>query len=606
MSEEIMNKKPKEEIVEDLVKDLDQTIKKKKSKKKKIIIISSIIIVVIIILFSVFKNKDNNEYTFASVEKTKLIQTVSETGMIKSVDEIELNFQNSGNVNEVLVSIGDRVSSTQILAKLDYSDLNIESRQKYAQLEIAQANLDKLLIGATDYEISIYEANLNQTKTNYESAIKELETTTNNVEEQISQAEENLSTGIANKKMSSIIIMKSNISKAETALDKINTILNDDEAENLLSVRNRTYLFQTQSNYSLSISSVIDSEAMIEIAENSLNEEDINNALNSSIATLNKTFTTLNNCYDVLENTISSSSFTTTEIDSYKTDISTQLTTIGTSISSVESAKQNLNDTILSLNNALSTAIISGEQQRASAETRVNSYYESWQISKAEKERLEAPPTYQDIILARAEVKQAQASVDSTRNKIEKSIIKAPIDGQITKIEYDVGEQVSSNKVMIYLLTDNNLEVEIDISETDINKINKGDLVKITLDAFGDEMKIPATVYEIEPAETVIQDVIYYKTTIHINSPDDLISQIKPGMTANAIITTSEKENVLVIPSRAIIEKNGDGKFVRIMEEKKVKEIPVKTGLYGDDGLVEIISGLEEGQEIITYIKTSK
>jgi multidrug efflux pump subunit AcrA (membrane-fusion protein) len=75
-------------------------------------------------------------------------------------------------------------------------------------------------------------------------------------------------------------------------------------------------------------------------------------------------------------------------------------------------------------------------------------------------------------------------------------------------------------------------------------------------------------------------------------------------MTANAIITTSEKKDILVVPSRAIIEKNGDGKFVRILEEKEVKEISIKTGLYGDDGLVEITSGLEEGQEIITYIKT--
>lgn len=603
MSEEITNKKPKEEIVEDLVKELDQTIKKKKPKKKKIIIISTIIIVIIIILFLVFKNKDTNEYTFVKVEKTNLIQTVSETGKIKSVDEIELNFQNNGKVDEILVSVGDRVSSTQILAKLDYSDLNIESRQKYAQLEIAQANLDKLLIGATDHEISIYEANLNQAKTNYESALKELETVKNNTEEQITQAEENLNTGIANEKMSSIIIMRSNTAKAETALDKIKTILDDDEAKNLLSVKNKTYLFQTQSNYSLSVSSIIDSKAMIEIAENSLSKEDINNALNSSITTLNKVFTTLNNCYDVLKNTISSANFSLSEINSYKTDISTQLTTISTSISNVENAKQKLNDTILSLNNALSTAIISEKQQITSAETKVNSYYESWLISKAEKERLEAPPTYQDIVLARAELKQAQASVDSIKNKIEKSIIKAPIDGQITKIEYNVGEQISSNKAMIYLLTDNNLEVEIDISETDINKINKNDSVEITLDAFGDEIKIPANVYKIEPAETVIQDVIYYKTTINIKTPDELIDQIKPGMTANAIITTAEKKNILVIPSRAIIEKNGEGKFVRILEKKEIKEIPIKTGLYGDDGLVEIISGLEEGQEIITYIK---
>ncbi len=323
------------------------------------------------------------------------------------------------------------------------------------------------------------------------------------------------------------------------------------------------------------------------------------------ITTLNRVFTTLNNCYDTLENTIIGNNFTITELNAYKTDISTQLTTISTSISAVESAKQNLNNTILSTINALNTATISGAYRIATTETKANSYYETWQIAKAELAKLKAPPTYQDIILTRAEVKQAQAVLDAVRNQIEKSIVKAPIEGQITKIEYNVGEQISLSKPAIYLLADNNLEIEIDISETDINKINKGDSVEITLDALGDEIKILAIVYDIEPAETIIQDVIYYKTTIHFNSPENLVTQIKPGMTANAIITTSQEENVLVIPSRAIIEKNGQGKFVRILEENKVREIPIKTGLYGDDGLVEIVSGLEENQEIITYIKTN-
>ena len=599
MSEETKNEKP----IEDLVKNLDQSRKKKKSKKKKIIIISSIIIVGLIIVFSVFKNKDKNEYTFATVEKANLIQTVSETGTIKSINEIELNFLNTGKVDEILVSIGDKVSTSQILAKLDYSDLSIESRQKQAQLEIAQANLDKLINGATKYEVAIYEASVNQAKTNYESTIKELEKLRASIEEEITQAEINMENDIDNEKMNSVIIMESNLSKAQTALDEINTILEDNDMEYLLSVKNKIYLQQTQSNYTSSLVSIVATQNKIDIAKNSLTEDNINQALNQTINALNLVFTTLDNCYNALENTITSSGFTAAELNTYKTTISTQLTTISTSISAVETARQDLNNTILSTANTLSTATISGEQQIATTETRLNSYYEAWQISKAELEKLKAPPTYQDIILTQAEVKQARASLDAINNQIKKSIIEAPIEGQITKIEYDVGEQISLNKNAIYLLTDNELEVEIDISETDINKINQGDTVEITLDAFNDEIKIPGTVIEIEPAETIIQDVTYYRITIHLSFSEELFEKVKPGMTANAVITTAEKENILLVPSRAIIEKNGDGKFVRILKNKEVKEIPIKTGLYGDAGLVEITSGLREGQEIITYIE---
>ena len=243
MPEEI-NEKP----VENLTKDLDQNRKKKK-RKKMIILISSALLILIIILSLSFRNKDNNKYSFNTVEKNNLIQTVSETGTLKSVNEIELNFLNTGKINEILVSIGDKVSAKQILAKLDYSDLSIESRQKQAQLEIAQANLNKLINGATDYEIAVYEANVNQAKTNYESTIKELEKLRASVEEETSQAEVNMETEISNEKMSSIIIMESNLTKSETALDEINTILEDNDAEHVLSVRNKTYLQQTQSNY---------------------------------------------------------------------------------------------------------------------------------------------------------------------------------------------------------------------------------------------------------------------------------------------------------------------------------------------------------------------
>ncbi len=85
--------------------------------------------------------------------------------------------------------------------------------------------------------------------------------------------------------------------------------------------------------------------------------------------------------------------------------------------------------------------------------------------------------------------------------------------------------------------------------------------------------------------------------------PND-VSEIKPGMTANMTILVGEKDNVLAIPQRAVIS---DGKKnVRVIDNDKNKtyhEVEVQTGMEADGGLVEITSGLNEGQEIVTYIK---
>ena len=77
-------------------------------------------------------------------------------------------------------------------------------------------------------------------------------------------------------------------------------------------------------------------------------------------------------------------------------------------------------------------------------------------------------------------------------------------------------------------------------------------------------------------------------------------------MTANIYITTANKNNVLIIPSRAIIDKNENEKFTRFLINGQIIENKIKTGLHGDEGFVEIISGAKEGDEVITYIKTEK
>jgi len=74
-------------------------------------------------------------------------------------------------------------------------------------------------------------------------------------------------------------------------------------------------------------------------------------------------------------------------------------------------------------------------------------------------------------------------------------------------------------------------------------------------------------------------------------------------MTANVTIITDFKENVLILPQRAVLERNGK-KFVRVPEDSTFKEIEVQTGLRGSGGEIEIISGLKEGDKVITFIKS--
>lgn len=559
--------------------------------KKKKIIIGAILLALIAIIVFFATRKAKIEYTTEKVERKTLIQTVSETGSIKSADEMELNFQNTGKINRIAVKVGDRVSSSQILAELNYRDLSIREKDARASLDIARANLNKLISGATTYEINVKQASVLKAQTEYESALKELEEVKKSVIQGSVQAETD-----------AIISMETNISKAQIAIDNVNTILNDDEAKYLLGARNTSLLNQTKQNYETSKFSIIETRSLISNARTTKNRNDIRIALNEAIDTLNQVFITLLNCYQTLEYSITSSDFTQTELDAYKSIISGQETIISASLSSVQNSLSNLNDTELNDNGTT----ISGSQQITAAQSKVDSYYQSWQLVKAQLEELKAPARSQDTTLYEAQVRQAQSSLESIDNQIENSIIRAPIDGIITRVEYKKGEQVSMAKPVIYMLSESKLEIEVDISESDITKIKSGDPVEISLDALSSEQKLYGTVYDIDPAETIIQDVTYYKTQIAFDMPDELNQEIKPGMTANVIIKTKEKENVLMIPSRAIIDKNGDGQFIKILENEIPKEVSIKTGIYGDNGMVEIISGLQEGDQIITSSTESK
>jgi HlyD family secretion protein len=245
----------------------------------------------------------------------------------------------------------------------------------------------------------------------------------------------------------------------------------------------------------------------------------------------------------------------------------------------------------------------------ASAQSGILSAQESWSVAQKQLDKLKAPARQEDINLAEAQVRQAEASLQLIQQQKEETLLKAPIDGQVVALNYEVGEQFSAAKAFLKLLTENNFEIDIDISEADISKISVNNTATITFDAFSEEQKFIGKVFSIEPAATVLQGVIYYKTKIELQAPEDTEKQklffaIKPEMTANVTINTNKKDDVLIIPSRAVIDRNGQGKFVRILNNGQIRETKVTLGLYGDEGMVEVLSGdLKEGDLVVTSVK---
>lgn len=211
-------------------------------------------------------------------------------------------------------------------------------------------------------------------------------------------------------------------------------------------------------------------------------------------------------------------------------------------------------------------------------------------------------PRQEDLNAVSAQVASAQAQLQTARNAYMNNEIIAPIAGTITSIDAKVGELASGLKEVIVLQDVDKLHVESNISEANIATIKSGLPVDVTYDAFGPDRASKAVVDFVDPASTVISGVVNYKVTSTLDNPS---ADIKPGMTANLTILTAEKSNVLTVPQRALVLKNGK-KYIRVITNEKSKtyrEQEITTGLEADGGLVEVLSGVQENEVIVSFIK---
>ncbi len=243
--------------------------------------------------------------------------------------------------------------------------------------------------------------------------------------------------------------------------------------------------------------------------------------------------------------------------------------------------------------NAYQSALQTQDISIANAQSAVSAAQASLDLKKAQ-----ARPA--DIQAAEASILSAQGQVQAAQAVLENTIIRAPANGTITSVAIKVGEQAVASKEAIVLQDVESLHIEANVSEANIASVQEGQTVDVTFDALGPDRHFTATVQTVNPASTVVSGVVDY--LVKASLPD--IADIKPGMTVNMTILVGEKDNVLAIPLRAVLS-NGS-KHIRVIDDSKKKtyhEVEIKTGMEADGGLVEVLSGLNEGQEIVTYIK---
>jgi HlyD family secretion protein len=598
--------------------------------------------VAVVLIGGYFVNKtiagQRIEYITEDAIVGNISQTVSATGAVTTSDKVDLNFKITGTLSEILVTEGDKVTAGEVLAKLNDRSARSQVAQAQASLSSAVSNLNKILAGASSEDVKISEETVNNAKTAYESAQRDydalaakLEKDIEGYEEAVASAETSLtdsqknlenakvyySQGATSAKSTAITSMETNLLSGDIVLNNINY--------NLSIIRSgitadQQKVYQADNDRLAAINASTAAKAALNVAKTTNDVNDVYSALNQTVLTLNKVLTSLSNLLAAVSTAAAGSFDELTTIETLKTSIKADQTSTSTALSAVQTAQQALlnaqnnyqtqvdtyqaavntaSNSLLAARTDLTTALASKNVQLASSRASVDSTLGSYNLAKAQLGYKTAAPRTVDVSYYRAQVAQASASLEYYRSQLEDYTLKAPTDGKITFVNYSVGEQTSSTKAVVSMLGENKFYIEVDIPESDIAKVKVENPVSITLDAYSDDVKFEGKVILIYPAETVIQDVVYYKVKVEMN---DTTYEIKSGMTANCDILTDHRENVLTMPERALQDQNGR-QFVRIIVNGKPAERDVIVGLRGDEGEIEVISGLNAGDKVIILEK---
>lgn len=190
------------------------------------------------------------------------------------------------------------------------------------------------------------------------------------------------------------------------------------------------------------------------------------------------------------------------------------------------------------------------------------------------------------------ELEALQASYNLARLELDYTQIRAPIDGVVSERFIKLGNTIRVGDPVFRVTSLDPLVAYLHIPEREYQRIRAGQPVQIDIDALAGG-PVTASVTRVSPVVDAATGT--FKTTIEISDPE---RRIKPGMFGRMNIVYDRRENVLQVPRSTVVEDAGVSSVFIVQDDIAIRRV-VETG-FGAGGFIEIISGLEDGDDVIT------
>lgn len=209
------------------------------------------------------------------------------------------------------------------------------------------------------------------------------------------------------------------------------------------------------------------------------------------------------------------------------------------------------------------------------------------------------------LALEQAQVKQAQALLNSALTELSYTEIKSPVNGIVISKAVEVGQTVAasfSTPELFSVAEDlTKMQIEASVVEADIAKVKEGQTVRFTVDSYNDEF-FYGKVVQVRNEAVTTSNVVTYTVVIEIDNSD---LKLKPGMTANVEIITAEAHSVLIVPNQALRfymdddNKRYQNRGIWILKKGEAKRISVKLGASDETNTQIISEELSPDNEVI-------
>jgi len=535
-------------------------------------------------LYRYFAGEKGPFYESVLVEREDIVQKVSATGRVVPAKKVNLAFDIQGRIKKIMVKVGDRVNRGEVLCQLEDEELKNQVLQAEAGRDTYQAQLNKLLAGASKEEIKVYETALE----NGQLALENARTSLRNAEINLDKVRTDAENKLAQAYQDGLNVLDDSYLKLYNAFNAADLIQrtyftsNDQEGIKVREAKKSKIKHPME-----------EMKSLLEKAKEEPTNENIDLALSQAKSALEKAAEGL----AVIRDTCDASVYKNQVSQTDKASLDTQRGYISLALTNVTNAQQAISSVKLANELSIHTAKTQVDKARNALKAAQGNVEEA----RARLTQIKSPARKEDIDLIKSQLAQAEAQLSLARERLQKTKLTSPISGIVTQVRKKEGEMAGLGEPIISLMSTSGLQIEVEVPEVDIGKVKVGQRAEIGLDALPDEVFLGGVV-KIDPAEEVIQGVVYYKVTIDF---DKLDKRIKSGMTADIDIITQKKNNVLVVPARAIISQDGK-KMVRVLEGEGFKMREVKTGIHGNEGEIEIISGLKEGERVVTFIRPKR